>query len=166
MFSTSFTVSFNSCYAFASNAKNHRQRYHSPLFAANSWSNPTPPKWQEQQGKRRHFINLKSGNHWMKILRGGSLPSSPSSTTMATTTTPPVTQFQGTALFASTPTQSIPQKSLSDWAQESLSIAGNTKMEDSLQSFGGLSYRDSFVESEPFRVIFILGGPGMGESVV
>jgi hypothetical protein len=82
---------------------------------------------------------------------------------MATTATTTVPQLQGTTLFASAPSQSASQKSLSDWAQESLAIAGTTKTENSFCSFGGLWYRDSFAEKEPFRVIFVLGGPGKEE---
>jgi hypothetical protein len=158
---TSLTFSFTSGYSFASNAKNHRQRYHSTLFASNSWYNPTPHKRHHQQ-QRRHYVNPKIKSRWMKSLRGGSLHSSSSSPTTTTTTTI-APQPEGTTLFASTSSQNVPQKSLSDWAQESIAIAGTTTPEDSLHSFGGLRYRDSSAERESFRVIFVLGGPGREE---
>ena len=48
---------------------------------------------------------------------------------------------------------------------ESLAIAGESDA-SSLESFGGLSYRNSYADREDFRVVFVLGGPGKQEAAV
>ncbi|KAG7373978.1 uridylate kinase [Nitzschia inconspicua] len=133
------THTISSCYAFASHGQNsHHMR-------------PSMPS----EGRRQF------GYH--RILRGGSFSSSPTpSTPHLATSTGRVSLHASAQSQSSSPSTRTSQKSLFDRAQESLAIAGSAS-EASLKSFGGLSFRDSLAEKEPFRVLFILGGPGAGK---
>jgi len=146
------TSVINSCYAFASHAQNSHHRGHLARSSGLARFKRFGP-WE----RPNYFIEDRL------YPRGGSSSSFSSSTSPTSLPPPPSRQ---TPLHASTRSQSFhspsadsPSKSLSDRAQESLTIAGETTPE-ALNSFGGLKFRDTFAEKEPFRIIFILGGPG------
>jgi hypothetical protein len=129
-------------------------------FASNTNTNINTIKRQQYYSRSTGSMRLKhingNNNSWI-IRRGGSATFTGSQQQQQPFQSTPTSRLSSTAF------PSIPSSAFENRAMESLAIAGGGEtLSTSIESFGGISYRDSSSSQKDnlYRVVFVLGGPG------